>query len=140
MKTVFIVIAALVVLSVGCSSVLAGSGAEKAAVSASRTWLTLIDSGSYAASWNQASTYFKGAISEEKWTASLEGGRRPLGKLLSRKVIKTQEADTLPGAPDGKYVIITCRSAFAKKKSAVETVIFMLDSDNTWRAAGYFMK
>jgi hypothetical protein len=32
------------------------------------------------------------------------------------------------------------KTAFEQKKSAIETVTFMLDSDGKWKAAGYFIK
>lgn len=70
----------------------------------------------------------------------MEGFRKPLGKLVSRKIVKTQESSSLPGAPDGKYVVMSFKTAFKKKKSAIETVTFMVDSDGKWRAAGYYIK
>jgi hypothetical protein len=48
--------------------------------------------------------------------------------------------DTLPGAPDGKYVVIQFESSFSNKKAAIETVTLMMDSDVKWRVSGYFIK
>jgi hypothetical protein len=70
----------------------------------------------------------------------LETVRKPLGKLTSRKVNKTQSATSLPGAPDGQYVVVQFDTVFANQPSAVETVTFMLEKDGQWRAAGYFIK
>jgi hypothetical protein len=70
----------------------------------------------------------------------MKGFRKPLGKVVSRKIAKTQEATSLPGAPDGKYVVLQFSTSFHNKKSAVETLTFMLDKDRTWRAAGYFIR
>ena len=122
------------------SPLFAESGTEKTAVSAAQAWLSLIDSGNYSDSWNEASTYFRGAVTEQSWAASMEGFRKPLGKLESRKIVKTQESSSLPGAPDGKYVVMSFKTTFKKKKSAIETVTFMVDSDGKWRAAGYYIK
>jgi hypothetical protein len=47
---------------------------------------------------------------------------------------------TLPGAPDGEYVVIQYQTAFQNKKSAIETVTPMLDKDGHWRVAGYYIK
>ena len=118
----------------------AESGAEKAAVSAAQTWLALADGGNYRISWKEASSYFRGAVSEQSWVASMEGFRKPLGKLVSRKITKAEESSSLPGAPDGRYVVMSFETSFEKKKSAVETVTFMLDKDGKWRAAGYFIR
>lgn len=125
----------------GFSPLFAESGAEKtAAISAAQAWLSLIDSGNYSGSWNEASSYFRGAVTEQRWSASMEGFRKPLGELASRKIVKAQESSSLPGAPDGKYVVMSFKTAFKKKKSAIETVTFMVDSDGKWRAAGYYIK
>jgi hypothetical protein len=51
-----------------------------------------------------------------------------------------QYTKELPGAPDGEYVVIQFRAAYAKKKSAIETVTPMLDADGRWRVSGYFVK
>ena len=118
----------------------AGSEAEKTAVSAAQAWLALIDSGNYSLSWKEASAYFRGAVTEKSWGASMEGFRQPLGKLISRKIVKTQEAASLPGAPDGRYVVMSFETSFQKKRFATETVTLMLDNDQKWRAAGYFIK
>ena len=51
-------------------------------------------------------------------------------------VYKTQ----LPGAPDGKYVVIQYQAAFENKATAVETITPMLDKDGRWRISGYFIR
>jgi hypothetical protein len=140
MRSTFFILLIGLVICAGVSPSQAESEAEKAAVSAARIWLTLTDGGSYSSSWKEASGYFQGAVTEEHWGASMEGFRKPLGKLIRRKTTKTQESTSLPGAPDGKYVVILFQTSFERKKSAVETVTFMLEEDGKWRAAGYFIK
>ncbi|MCJ7830665.1 MAG: DUF4019 domain-containing protein, partial [Desulfobacterales bacterium] len=87
-----------------------------------------------------ASTFFQEAVTEQNWASSLKAVRKPLGKLVSRNIVKAQEETSLPGAPDGRYVVLSFKTAFQQKKSAIETVTFMLDKDKKWRAAGYFIK
>jgi Protein of unknown function (DUF4019) len=70
----------------------------------------------------------------------LNGARKPLGKLVSRKLAKSQAAQSLPGAPDGNYVVMQFDTSFQNKKSAVETVTFMQEKDGKWKAAGYYIK
>jgi len=118
----------------------AESDAEKGATKAAQTWLSLIDKGRYSQSWKEASAFFQGAVSEKNWEASLGGVRRPLGKLVSRKVKTTKQATELPGAPDGQYVVMEFATSFENKKSAIETVTFMLEKDGKWKAAGYFVR
>lgn len=112
---------------------------EKAAVAAAQKWLSVVDSGQYAESWQQASAYFRNAVTREKWEQSLRGVRKPLGKLVSRKLKTSMYKSSLPGAPDGEYVVMQFDTSFAQKKSAVETVTMVLDKDGQWRVAGYFI-
>jgi hypothetical protein len=113
---------------------------EKAAVVSAEKWLTVVDKGKYADSWQDAAAYFKNAITKEQWEQSMISFRKPLGRLASRKVQSTLYKTSLPGAPDGKYVVITFKTAFENKKSAVETVTPMLEKDGKWRVSGYFIR
>ena len=47
---------------------------------------------------------------------------------------------SLPGAPDGQYVVIQFKSSFTNKKTTIETVTPMLDKDGKWRVSGYYIK
>jgi hypothetical protein len=103
-------------------------------------WLALVDAGKFAESWENAAGYFKGAVSREEWSHSLDAIRKPLGALISRKLIAAKYTKSLPGAPDGEYVVLQFATSFANKKEAVETVTPMLDKDGQWRVCGYYIK
>jgi Protein of unknown function (DUF4019) len=113
---------------------------EKIAVAAAEKWLILIDGERYAESWKEAAEYFKGAVKQEQWERSLIAVRKPLGKLISRKGKNKSYTTSLPGAPDGEYVVIQFDTSFENKKSAIETVTSMMDKDRKWRMSGYFIK
>ena len=113
---------------------------EKAAVEAAKTWLKLVDEGKYIESYNEAAEYFKNAITKEQWEQSLKAARTPLGKSLTRTVKSAKFMTSLPGAPDGKYVVIQFETSFENKKSATETITPMLDKDGKWRVSGYIIK
>jgi hypothetical protein len=113
---------------------------ENAAVASAEKWLSLIDEGKYKESWKEASEYFRNAVKEEQWEQSLQAVRRPLGKLISRKVKSKTYETSLPGAPDGEYVVIQFETYFEKKESSVETVTPMMEKDGNWRASGYYIK
>jgi hypothetical protein len=121
-----------------CLSLSSGLADETAP--AAQSWLKQIDSGNYASSWNDASAYFRGALTQKRWVDALNGARKPLGKLVSRKLAQSQDAQSLPGAPDGNYVVMQFNTSFENKKSAVETVTFMQEKDGKWKAAGYYIK
>ncbi len=110
--------------------------AEKSVLS----WLSLTDRGQYGQSWSDAASLFQAAISSADWVRSLTAVRSPLGQLKSREVSSATFARTLPGAPDGEYVVFQFSTSFENKASAIETVTAMKDQDETWRVAGYYIK
>ena len=116
------------------------SAAEKAATESANHWLSTIDGGDYAASWRPAAPMFKAAVSQEQWVQMLKATRAPLGKVISRKVKSAVYKTSLPGAPDGKYVVIQYESSFEHKASAIETVTPLLGDDGQWRVSGYYIR
>lgn len=116
------------------------SESEQAAASGARKWLALVDEGKYAESWTEASSYFRGALPSEQWGNMAGAVRKPLGKTVSREVKSAKSTSSLPGAPDGQYVVIKFTTSFENKKSAVETVTPMIDTDGVWRVSGYFIR
>ena len=128
------------VLLVSVSVTKADSKKENAAISEALKWLTEIDEGKYGASWNDAAEYFKNAVKKEQWVHSLESVRKPLGNLISRELNNAVYKTSLPGVPDGQYMVIQFQASFENKKSATETVTPMLDKDGNWRVSGYYIK
>ena len=122
------------------ANAMASEEKEAQALAAARTWLALVDEGKYGDSWATAAAYFKNDRTKEKEEQMLTAVRNPLGRLVSRELISKTYTQSLPGAPDGEYVIIQFATSFENKKSAIETVTPMLDSDNEWRVSGYFIK
>ena len=118
----------------------ADEASEKAAQAAAKKWLALVDQGKYAESWENAASYFKNAVPETQWLQSMKGARQPLGKMVTRRPLSATFATSLPGAPDGQYVVIQYSTSFENKASAVETVTPMRDPDQQWRVSGYFIK
>lgn len=113
---------------------------EKAAITEALKWLGTVDDGKYADSWNAAAQIFKSAVNEEQWVQSLQAVRKPLGNLISRETRNAAYKTSLPGAPDGHYVVIQFQTSFENKKSAIETVTPMLDKDGNWRVSGYYIR
>ena len=113
---------------------------EALARQSAESWLALVDSGKYADSWTEAASFFKERVSKDKWQEMVRPVREPLGKVLSRKLQSAQFTKSLPGAPDGQYVVIRYDTIFEHKQSAVETITPMFDKDGQWRVSGYFIK
>jgi len=116
------------------------AGKEQTAVQSAEKWLALVDDGKYGESWDQAASFFKGSLPKDKWVEMLGGSRPSFGKVLQRTV-KTQASTTsLPGAPDGEYVVIQFETKFEHKAGAIETVTPSKEKDGTWRVSGYYIK
>jgi hypothetical protein len=113
---------------------------EQRATKAARAWLALVDAGEYSKSWDESAEFFKGVVPKSQWETSLKGVRKPLGKLIKRKVWERRYTRSLPAAPDGEYVVIKFNTSFENKKKAVETVTPMLDEDGQWRVSGYYIR
>jgi hypothetical protein len=110
------------------------------AVKAAQAWLSLIDSGDYGASWQEAADIFKNAATKEQWAGMAKTVRQPLGEVISREVMTKMPTQTVPGGPDGEYVVIQFKTSFENKKNAIETVTPMLDKDGVWRVSGYYIR
>ena len=140
MKNIFLLlfVSGLLILT-SCVSQ-ANIKAEKSAIKSARAWLELTDNNKYAESWEEAAQYFKIAINKDKWQESIQAARKPLGKTISRELKSKKYTTSVPGAPDGEYVIIQFKTSFKNKKSAVETITPMLDKDGKWKVSGYYIK
>ncbi len=117
-----------------------GQESKAAAQAAAESWLGLVDSQQYANSWQTAAAFFKNAVTEQKWEDAAQTARNPLGSLKSRTVKSTTSTKTLPGAPDGDYVVLQFNTTFERKAAALETVTMVRESDGNWRVVGYFVR
>jgi hypothetical protein len=137
--SIFILIAILGSFFSFTNLVLAQSS-EDLATPIAESWLALVDDGKYEGSWKATSSYFRNVVTKEQWIKSMNAYRKPLGKIMTRKVESRQYTTSLPGAPDGEYVVIQCKTSFTNKKSAIETITPMKDKDGKWRVSGYYIK
>ncbi len=106
---------------------------------AARNWHTLIDTGKYAQSWDEASKLFRERVTEAQWVTEVKAAREPLGAAELRTAPSVHFAASLPGAPNGQYAILQFHSTFEHKRGAVETITMMVE-EGTWKLAGYFIK
>ncbi len=113
---------------------------QKLAVANCAEWLKLVDRGDFSGSWQNSSSYFRSLVPEDKWTATIESVRKPLGAVTGRKLQSVTHMSSMPGAPDGEYFVIVYDTSFEHKATATETVTPMLDKDGSWLVAGYYIK
>ncbi len=113
---------------------------KEVAIAAAKEWLVLVDGGKYAQSWDAAAELFQNAVPKGQWAQQLGGARGPLGKVLKRELRSKAYKTSLPGAPDGEYVVLQFETSFTNKKAATETITPMLEKDGRWRVSGYFIR
>jgi len=102
-------------------------------------WLNTIDAGKYDESWQNTDAFFKAQVTKAKWSDTLKGVRTPLGQVVSRSKISSQHHTSLPGAPDGEYLVIQYQTEFQHKKASTETLT-LSKSSGQWRPVGYFIR
>ncbi len=122
----------------------ARAGQEQQAIDAAKgaadKWLALVDAGQYKASWEQAAPVLRNAVGVAQWEQGGRAVRTPVGAFQARTLASAQYTTTMPGAPQGQYVVLQYTTRFADRANAVEIVTPMLDADGTWRVSGYFLK
>lgn len=134
-------IAILFVFLFGSSTARAADGdATSKAQDAAKAWLVLVDAEKYGQSWDEAALLFRSAVMKAEWERAVRATRGPLGAVKSRALKSANFTRSLPGAPDGEYVVIQFDTRFANKASAIETVTPMRDKDGAWRVSGYYIK
>ncbi|WP_077284791.1 DUF4019 domain-containing protein [Cognaticolwellia aestuarii] len=107
--------------------------------SAAQQWLNIVDTGKYNESWQSADAFFQTQLSQNKWHNALKSIRTPLGKVISRKELSSKEYSSLPGVPDGEYLVIQFQTQFQNKKSSTETLT-LSKSSGQWLPVGYFIQ
>ena len=133
---------AILVTAVALATMAASAGGadDDAAVAAARGWLATVDAGDYGRSWDEAAGHFRAAVGKPEWERAVAGVRGPLGRVLARTLKSATFTRTLPGAPDGEYVVIQYDTRFEHKAAAVEMVTPKREPDRAWRVAGYFIR
>ena len=129
-------------ISVGTKHQSAGallSAPESAGVKSAGEWLALVDRGKWEDSWRSAGTLFKSQLTAQHWASMIQPVRQPLGAVSSRLLQSATTSNSLPGAPAGEYEIVEFQTTFARKSSAVETVVLARESSG-WKVVGYFIR
>lgn len=137
LAAVFSIVAALALASPAQAQDTAAIGDAEAAAS---KWLDAVDAGDFASSWQQSATLFQASVGKDKWQEAVRAAHDALGPVKTRKVESAVFARTLPGAPDGEYVVIHYHTQFANKDEATETVTPMREKDGTWKVSGYYVR
>ena len=127
----------LLILSMLASSFIWSN--ESAGSIAAKEWLKIVDVGEYVESWQKSDAFFKSQLTQTEWSVALTGVRTPLGQVKSRSELVAKEYSSLPGVPDGEYLVIQFQTEFQNKKLATETLT-LSKSSGDWLPVGYSIK
>jgi hypothetical protein len=114
-------------------------GEEQAAERQALGFLGYLDHGRYADSYAYTGMLIRAQLDRDSFAQQLEKARAGTGALLSRELIDASYTTTVPGAPDGQYVVLHYSASFANRQEAVETMTLAF-AKGYWRVSGYYIK
>ena len=129
----------VLVFAINASNVWAQDSETTSAQIAVQAWLALIDTQSYAASWETAASSFRRVVPQATWSATVEEVRVQLGPLKAR-VLKSATPEKPPGSLQGEYIVFRFDTTFERGPALIEVVAALKEKDGTWRVAGYLVK
>ena len=104
-------------------------------------FLDRVDSGHYDQSWQGAADYLKNQVPLNDWITKLKAVRTAAGKNLERMEERNfYSKEQKDGLPEGEYMVYIFASKFENQAEVTETVTVMLEKDDVWRVAGYFIE
>ncbi len=113
--------------------------AERQAIDSAQVWLKLVDNQQYLESWEETAEFFKSGVPKQNWQDMMGMLRNPFGTMISRELMFQEYTRSIPGAPDGEYVIIYYKTSFENNTFAKETIRSRFEKDNRWRVIGYYL-
>jgi hypothetical protein len=102
-------------------------------------FLGYLDQGRYADSYSYTGMLIRTKLDRDAFSTQIQKARASTGALQSRELIDSAYTTTVPGAPEGQYVILHYHASFANRQDAVETVTLAF-AKGYWRVDGYYIK
>ena len=136
------------VMAVGCAVNLAAqqppaadphTQEEVAAERQALGFLGYLDHGRFADSYAYTGMLIRTQVDRDSFSSQVEKARAGTGALISRELMDASYTDSVPGAPQGQYVILHYHASFASRQDAVETLTLAL-AKGYWRVSGYYIK
>jgi Protein of unknown function (DUF4019) len=112
---------------------------EQAAERQALGFLGYLDHGRYADSYAYTGMLIRAQLDRDAFAKQLEKARAGVGALMSRELINATYSTTVPGAPEGQYVVLNYGASFANRQQAEETLTLAF-AKGYWRVSGYYIK
>src|ERR1700691_3835536 len=95
-------------------------------------FLGYLDHGRYAESYSYTGMLIRNQLDREAFASKVEQARANAGALQSRELVDAGYTTSVPGAPQGQYVVLHYHSSFAKRPDSLETLTLAL-AKGYWR-------
>ena len=112
---------------------------EEAAQREALGFLGYLDHGRYADSYAYTGMLIRAQLDRDAFSKQIEKARAGTGAMLTRNLIDASYTTTVPGAPEGQYVVLHYDTSFANRQETVETVTLAF-AKGYWRVSGYYIK
>ena len=112
---------------------------EEAAQRQALGFLGYLDHGRYADSYAYTGMLIRATNDRDSFALQIKKARAGTGALQSRSLIDASYATSVPGAPEGQYVLLHYDASFANRPEAVETLTLAF-AKGYWRVSGYYIK
>jgi Protein of unknown function (DUF4019) len=114
-------------------------GEEQAAERQALGFLGYLDHGRYADSYAYTGMLIRAQLDRDAFSRQIEKARAGTGAMLTRNLIDAGFTTSVPGAPEGQYVVLHYDASFANRQEAVETLTLAF-AKGYWRVSGYYIK
>ncbi|MFU7528329.1 DUF4019 domain-containing protein [Qipengyuania sp. ASV99] len=108
-------------------------------VEVAEAFLSAIDAGDVAGSWDLAGQAFQTRTTQREWSGALATARAPLGDVGERRLATVQRVSTLPGLPEGDYEVLVFQAKFEGWDGIVTETLTMVRNGKTFDVMGYFV-
>ena len=112
---------------------------EQAAERQALGFVGYLDHGRYADSYAYTGMLIRAQLDRDSFAKQLEKARAGTGALLLRELIDASYTTTVPGAPEGQYVMLHYSASFANRQETLETLTLAF-AKGYWRVSGYYIK
>ena len=102
-------------------------------------FLGYLDQGRFADSYAYTGMLIRAQLDRDSFSAQIQKTRAGTGPLQGRELIDASYTTTVPGAPEGQYVVLHYHASFANRQDTVETVTLAF-AKGYWRVSGYYIK
>lgn len=106
-------------------------------VQLAKEYVTELDQGLYAQSWEKSGFLFRQTVSQNDWVKSLNLIRKPLGKAMSRKLGERRMIKDPYNLLKGQFMVVEFDTSFEHAPEGRELLILRSGSDDVWHVASY---